>query len=194
MGIISTAAKMLLQAGVTGEALIEAIEQIEDAGIPSMDDAVERKRAYDRAYQQRRRTTSDKKKGPPDPLKEKTKNSPDGEQKTAAPVVFPDLEDLDFALDAYNQVAAGAGMPKVLKLTESRKAKLRRRLIDCGSLDTWYDVCRQLQKASFLHGENDRGWRADFDFLLQESSFNRLREGFYDGKEKVRGRSNGRHM
>lgn len=34
MGVIATAAKMLIKAGVTGDELIEALAKIEDAGIP----------------------------------------------------------------------------------------------------------------------------------------------------------------
>lgn len=118
---------------------------------------------------------------PRTPSKETTplKGSPEGEGKKAPH--FPDNEDVQLALDAYNQIAQAHGMPLVIKLTDARRAKLKRRLIDCGSLDGWYEICRKVQRTPFLHGNNGRGWRADFDFLLQEQSFNRVREGYYDG-------------
>jgi hypothetical protein len=96
---------------------------------------------------------------------------------------FPDQEDLDLALDAYHQVAEVHGLPKVRKLTEARKRKLRCRLIDAGSLEVWYEACHNLEKAKWMHGDNDGGWRADLDFMLQQSSFVRLIEGKYNGKE-----------
>jgi hypothetical protein len=37
-----------------------------------------------------------------------------------------------------------------------------------------------LERSAFCRGENDRGWRADFDFLLQPKSFTKLLEGAYD--------------
>jgi hypothetical protein len=98
---------------------------------------------------------------------------------------FPDSEDMDLALDAYNQVATQHKLPQARKLTETRRKKLKRRLIDVGSLAGWYEACRKLQHAKFLRGNNDKGWRADFDFLLQEQSFNRLLEGYYDDKAAV---------
>lgn len=111
------------------------------------------------------------------------KSSPNGEGKNLS---FPDAEDLHLAIDAYNQVAKARGLPVVQRLTQARRTKLTRRLKDCNSLEGWYDVCSKVMATPFLHGENDRGWRADFDFLLQESSFNRVLEGYYDGKDQVR--------
>jgi len=36
--------------------------------------------------------------------------------------------------------------------------------------------------SAFCRGENDRGWRADLDFLCQPKSFNGLIEGKYDDR------------
>lgn len=130
-------------------------------------------------------TAVTQKKCPPDPLKENTKPSLEEEKSK---IRFPTSEDVEYAVDAYNQVAELRGLSKVIRITNGRRTKLRQRLIECGSLDEWYEACRKLQQAAFLRGENDRGWRADFDFMLQEKSFNRLREGFYDGKAVQHGR------
>lgn len=41
-----------------------------------------------------------------------------------------------------------------------------------------------IERSSYLTGKNDRGWRADLDFMLQAKSFDRLHDGGY---------GNGRH-
>ena len=41
-----------------------------------------------------------------------------------------------------------------------------------------------IERSSFLTGTNDRGWRADLEFLLQPSSFAKVHDGGY---------GNGRH-
>jgi hypothetical protein len=47
-------------------------------------------------------------------------------------------------------------------------------------LEEWQRAMDALERSAFCRGENDRGWRADFDFLLQPKSFTKLLEGAYD--------------
>ena len=46
----------------------------------------------------------------------------------------------------------------------------------------WAEACRRMASSAFCRGENDRGWRADLDFLCQPKSFNGLIEGKYDDR------------
>lgn len=93
----------------------------------------------------------------------------------------PDVE--QSAFDAYNAMAARAGIPLAQKFDQTRRAKLRQRLKDCGGLSGWVAALEKLSKSSHCTGSNDRGWRADFDFLLQNQSFTRLMEGRYDDRK-----------
>jgi len=93
----------------------------------------------------------------------------------------PDVE--QSAFDAYNAMAARVGIPLAQKFDQTRRAKLRQRLKDCGGLSGWVDALEKLSKSSHCTGSNDRGWRADFDFLLQNQSFTRLMEGRYDDRK-----------
>lgn len=86
------------------------------------------------------------------------------------------------AVKAYNAMADRAGLAQVQKLHDTRKAKLRARLKDCGGLEGWSVALAKVEASPFLTGQNDRGWRADFDFLMRESSFTKLMEGAYDGR------------
>ena len=38
----------------------------------------------------------------------------------------------------------------------------------------------KVRDPAFLRGDNDRGWRADIDFVLQAASFTKLMEGSYE--------------
>lgn len=100
------------------------------------------------------------------------------EEGTNVPVKSDDLTEL---VSDWNDLAAELGLPKVAKLTEARRRAARCRLKQ-NTLDEWKEAFRAIRRSGHCQGDNDRGWRADFDFLLQPKSFARLIEGFYDGK------------
>ena len=96
---------------------------------------------------------------------------------------------VDNAVIEFNSVAEFAGWAKVRSLTVPRKAKLRRLLGNIGSAG-WTDVLARARASPFLCGENDRGWRADFDFLLRPATIAKVLEGSYDDKSSAGARRN----
>lgn len=52
------------------------------------------------------------------------------------------------------------------KLTDKRKAKLKSRLQDCGA-DMICDAIDHARADYFYNGDNDRGWKADLDFIIR---------------------------
>lgn len=82
-------------------------------------------------------------------------------------------------IDAWNDIAVRAGLPQIKALNDKRKAMLRTRIKEFPDVDTWSIAFQNIEKSKFLLGENDRGWKANFDFLLQPSSFTKLIEGVY---------------
>lgn len=82
-------------------------------------------------------------------------------------------------LEAWRTRFVPLGFPAVAKMTGQRERQLRARLRDC-SFCEWERAMDALERSSFCRGENDRGWIADFDFLLQPKSFTKLLEGAYD--------------
>ncbi|ASP84147.1 hypothetical protein CDO26_05705 [Sinorhizobium meliloti] len=70
-------------------------------------------------------------------------------------------------------------MPR--KVTADRRRKVEARIREHGE-ELWAEACRRMAKSAFCRGENDRGWRADLDFLCQPKSFNGLIEGKYDDR------------
>lgn len=91
-----------------------------------------------------------------------------------------DFSEIQIAFDAYNESATRAGWPKAQALTKTRKAALKARLKEAGGIDGWRVALGKAEASPHLCGQNDRGWTADLDFILQAKSFTKLMEGSYD--------------
>lgn len=75
-------------------------------------------------------------------------------------------------------------LPRVQLLTEKRKKAIKARWNTSEktkSLDWWREYFLVCKSNPFLMGNNDRNWRADFDFLITESKFAKIVEGGYQG-------------
>lgn len=92
-----------------------------------------------------------------------------------------DLAIAQEALDAYNAMAAKAGLAKAQRLTDTRRKQLAHRLKECGGLTGWRMAMEQVAASDFLTGKV-KHWRADLDFILQSSSFTKIMEGAYANK------------
>lgn len=89
-------------------------------------------------------------------------------------------------IDLWNSVCSA--YPKVVKLTDSRRTKIKLRLGEfSGDPEQWLPMTRQLfdrvQESNFLHGDNRNGWSATFDWLFENSgNWVKVMEGNYDNK------------
>ena len=92
---------------------------------------------------------------------------------------------LEDAIAGWNDLAAVAGLAGVQRLTEPRRRALKARLSEAGGIEGWLAMLERVRDSSFLTGGNDRGWRADFDFVVKESNFTKIMEGKYDRKEQL---------
>lgn len=88
------------------------------------------------------------------------------------------------AVEEYNQAAESVGWPKVQKITKPRISAINARLAECGGLEGWRVALAKARASPFLTGDNDRGWRADFDFLTKAQKFTQLMEGKYDRTDR----------
>lgn len=80
-----------------------------------------------------------------------------------------------------NAVLGRFGLPKVQKLTEDRRRKLKLRCEETGGYGEFIgQVEAALANSSFLRGDNRQGWRAGIDFFLQRSSWQKVLEGVYN--------------
>lgn len=90
---------------------------------------------------------------------------------------FPSVEDLQLAIKHWNFQAERLGLAQVKDFTDKRRRSLKARLTKLSSLDAWIALVDSLEHRPFCRGENPRGWRVDFDFLMREDAFTKLREG-----------------
>jgi DNA-binding Lrp family transcriptional regulator len=101
----------------------------------------------------------------------------------------PEVEKVDEigqALAEYQRIAEQVGLPKVAKLTDKRKSHLRERLADFG-LAGWIGALRSIPSSWLLTGQGDRGWKPDFDWLVNPTNLAKVIEGKYAGKGGVAG-------
>lgn len=95
------------------------------------------------------------------------------------PALTSSSETTKSIIAAWNEVARGHGLPVLRLVTEKRLKHLRARIGEAG-IDGVLEAIAAVPKSEFLCGTNDRGWRADFDFIMQPTSFARLLEGRYE--------------
>ena len=83
-------------------------------------------------------------------------------------------------LDLYHDILPG--LPCVVKMTQKRKSQLKARWFESEktqSLDWWKGFFEMVKERPFLLGNNNRGWKADFDFLTKQDKFLAILEGKY---------------
>ena len=83
-------------------------------------------------------------------------------------------------IDLYHQICTS--LPKVVKLTESRKKSINARFKEGITLEMFKEAFTKAQNSSFLTGNNDRGFKADIDFLINANSLTKTLEGKYDNR------------
>ena len=92
-----------------------------------------------------------------------------------------DVKTLEKIVDLYNQTCVS--LPKVKILTEPRKRKLKT-MLKKYSVEDFETVFKKAEKNSFLRGGGERGWKADFDWLIKEDHIVKILEGGYTSEER----------
>jgi hypothetical protein len=181
----------LIEAG-TPPALVAEVA-MELARAEAATEALESRKAKDRQRKRVPRNSGNSTEGAeihesPSPLSPPLKSTPDPEKITPPISPQPDVSATADCpppltkreiLEAWHSRMVPLGFPAVAKMTGDRERKLRARLKD-STLEEWQRAMDALERSAFCRGENERGWRADFDFLLQPKSFTKLLEGAYD--------------
>jgi len=134
-----------------------------------------------------------------DALAMRTKNQEQRDQQTPSPAVRVARGDVPFQkiVDLYHEHCPQ--LPRVKVLSAKRKAQLRSRwktfeywkgfgrpgtkeYIRFNELEQWERYFKFItEKCPFLNGKNDRGWVANFDFVIRESGMVNIMENKYVG-------------
>lgn len=93
--------------------------------------------------------------------------------------------DCDFIVRLYHDRCPS--LPRVLKLTDKRKMKIRVRFEEMKfSYETLQEVFDKCEASFFMRGDNKRGWKADFDWIFTNSqNWVKVLEGKYDNQPNI---------
>jgi len=73
-------------------------------------------------------------------------------------------------------------LPKIKQLTEPRKNRLKKIYFEEAEENIIFfkELFETVAKSDFLNGKSERGWRADFDWILKPANLIRILEGKYE--------------
>jgi len=75
-------------------------------------------------------------------------------------------------------------LPRIRSMTDSRKNKLKTRLMEDDFAENWKMIIDKIAASSFCTGGNNRRWKADIDWLLANSTnYIKVLEGKYDNSK-----------
>lgn len=92
-------------------------------------------------------------------------------------------------INEFIEMWNASGFPRMMQLTTKRKALLRRRMQEEFFRRNWKDALDKIKQSSFCCGENNRGWRANFDWFILPNSITKIMEGMYDNRELIASKS-----
>lgn len=84
-------------------------------------------------------------------------------------------------VELYNSTAPL--LPQVKKVTEKREKAIDEFLKEF-SIEQFKEICEIANSSDFLTGNNDRGWKADFDFIMRIDKATAILEGKYGNKTR----------
>lgn len=102
---------------------------------------------------------------------------------------FVDFDEIATAIKLWNDLCKKISLPQCQKITAARKAATRARLKECNGIEGWKAMLEIVENNPFFHGDNDRGWKANIDFVLKEGKFAKIMEGSYNHQK---GNGNGK--
>jgi hypothetical protein len=85
-------------------------------------------------------------------------------------------------VEIYNTYCTN--LPQVQKITDKREKAIDK-FIENFTEEQFEQICKIANTTDFLIGKNDKGWKADFDFLMRIDKATNILEGKYANDKKV---------
>lgn len=105
---------------------------------------------------------------------DKEKDKDQDRKKPAAP--YNDIKKL------YTNICES--LPSIRKMTDSRRKHIKARWEEEKDIKVFKKVFEKAENSSFLTGNNDRDWNANFDWIIKNNNnWNKILEGKYDDEE-----------
>jgi hypothetical protein len=193
VSIIATAVKHLLAAGVTGDALVAAIaemeEQVRAEPKPRSAGAIRQARYEDRRRQkasEMTETDASDAVGSLSLLPNENKSNPTThtlpERDTPRTCeARPVSDDCAAVMASWNEMASATSLPACQKLSPARRKACQARLRDDG-LAAIQQAIQRVPDSAFLRGETGSWSGANIDFLLRPDTVTKILEGKYDDR------------
>lgn len=93
-------------------------------------------------------------------------------------MTIPD-DEVGSIMHHWNAMAEFNGLSQVKMLTPARKQKIQARLSEFGGLEPLSKVIDAVESQPFLLGKTGKGWKADFDWLMEPSNIAKVAEMKY---------------
>lgn len=108
-----------------------------------------------------------------------------GEETATPEASQPDKIPYQEIVDMFNSICTG--YPRVVKLSDSRKNKIRIRVEEMGGFarakPMIQTIFEKMQASKFLRGDGKSGWKAYFDWVfVNDKNWVKILEGNYDNK------------
>ena len=82
----------------------------------------------------------------------------------------------------YNELSQAKGLRSITSINGKRKSQTNARLKEYG-LDGFVELFNKVADSIFLCGGGERGWKADFDWLIAYENMQKVLEGKYDNDQ-----------
>lgn len=191
---VSAAIRRMLAAGLTIEQALVAAEAFEAEAAPQ-EPMLSKRQARNRRYYERLKSSEKRLNADDQDVSDAgaDPSSPEGSSPTppspkpqssippSPPKGGSSPTTVDQVVTAFSDMARRSGLSVPRAVTASRRRSLLLRIEEHG-LPAVLDAIERIGRSRFCRGENDRGWRADLDFLCQPKSFVSILEGKYDDR------------
>ena len=107
-------------------------------------------------------------------------------EEVAAKIIERNLFDDDFdeIIDFFNQQMTGKTIPQVAIKTPERRQAFERLIAQTGvDKESVKQAIRNAAESDFLNGKGQKGWIADFDWIMVPQHFQKVLENFYRNKQ-----------
>ena len=129
----------------------------------------------DRIRNYRSRIEAEKTNELPEGVQMYNKSTPEIEIEIEKELELPAAERMDYKHITELYHSNCPGLPKVRDLTDNRKKALKA----WGDMDEMAEVFEKVGKSKFLNGDNDRKWKADFDWIIKPANRVKILEDKY---------------
>ena len=127
--------------------------------------------------------------------KRKENNIGDSNESLVCGTSQPHAEHIDYSelVKFFNEETKGVFGTVRTPLSDSRKGMINARIKSYGK-KTFADMIHRAYQSDFLKGQNKKGWRASFDWLIKPTNFEKVISGNYDNKNRTSNDAGDRDM